>query len=611
MRNLSVINRIAVATATSFAILAAPLALQAETPSIEKIAPENTLLILGTRNGAQAFENLKKTPLWTMWQSDKMQTMRADAMKQMDEGLAEMFKELGVEEDALHPPTGSVGVALFTVPDPDLGVPQLSVMAVGDWGENAEKMDALVKAALAKGVTDEKISFEEKDVAGRNVHVIDLSKLRPEEPEEDEARMPMEVPLPDPDDLVKGMTKMHYLRDGSTIMLCSDLTALTDALDAIDGKADEARSFAQRKDFQETLALVGSESDGYGVLLTRDIMDVVAAGNPMMAMAKPITRLVVGEVAGYGVALRFDADGAIAQQTVGVFMPEGKAGLTELLDRPAPRGSVPGFAAAGSLSYSSFNFDFSGVMNVIKTALTSLPFPGAAEGIPEMEKNLGPILAALGSKVHSASMNAGGKQQGVLALECKDPQSFENAFGAAAGQGGLEARDFLGQRIYTMEGDMTQMMPVVGGGMGGESLSIGIGGGHVFIGPTPSVEQALRTTGQPDAAGAGLAQDEMFQRATNFLGNEPVVAWGYIDTIASAEAGVKRQEETMREAIEQMKEFDPETAAEMEKDLAAQAGAAKDFDPAFFKQYIGPSTWKMTSSDKGFVLNFYTLPAAN
>jgi hypothetical protein len=600
--------RPAVAFVVSCALLS-PSVL-AETPPIEKIAPENSVLVLGASNAAQAFENLKKTPLWAMLQTDKMKTLRADFVKEMDEGLKQMFEDLGVEEDSLQPPTGSVGMAVYTVPDPDLGSPMISVMAVGDWGANAEKMDALVKAALDEGVKKGELEFEEKEIAGRTALVVDLSKMQPEEDEgDDEGMGGMGMPMPDPQDIIKGLTKMHYVRDGGTLLLCSDLTSFTDALDAADGKADagNAGKFAQREDFTNTIALSGGENDAWAVLLTRDIMDLVGAQNPMLMMVRPLARSLVGEVGGYGMGVRFDADGAIARQTMGVYMPSGKKALTALLDHPAPRADLPGFVPAGATGYMAMNFEFAGLMDVIKNVINNNPMLAmqAGEALPQIEQAVGPLFAALGSKIHRASTMTGDKPSGVMAMECRDPQAFENAFGALAAQGGFESRDFLGQRIYTI--DLGGMMPMPMAG-GGGSMAIGIGGGNVFLGDAPGVEQALRSTGQADAA--GLAKDESFHRAVNYLGNEPVVAWGYSDTIATLEATMKQQQAQQKAMIEQMKEWDPETAAEMEKELAAQPDPLKELDPKFLREYIGPTVWKATSNEKGFVFNIFTLPAA-
>ncbi len=581
----------------------ASTSLLAEVPPIEKIAPENSVLVVGAKNTQQAMDNVKKTGLWSMWQSDKMKALRADSMKELDEAMKKALQELGVDEDSLVCPSGASGLALFTVPDPDLGTPEMSLLAFADYGDAADKTDKLVRAALDKGVKDGELEYEAKDVGSREVLVIDLSKMQPKE-EEDEGGG-MGLPLPNPADAVKGITKMNYVRDGNTLIVCSDMTALTDALDAIDGKGDAgaAGKFAAREDFQNTVAQLGGENDAYAVMLTRDVMDLMGEGGQMMMMLRPTLRTLTGEVAGYAGGMRFDTGSAMVEQTVGIYMPNGKKGLTDLLNKPAPRGEIPGFVGADSTSYMTANFDFSGLMGVMKAVVNSNPMLAAqgAEALAQIEPMATPIFNALGSKVIVAS----GKDSGVTALECKDPQGFENGFAAVAAQAGLESRDFLGQRIYTMKEGMGDMMPI--GGLGSGPLSIGIGGGYVFVGGTPGVEQALRSTGAADAA--NLGKDETFQKAVGSLGNDPVVAWGYSDLVATIEAAMKAQQESMKQAIAEAKEFDPDMAAEMEKQMAELGNVSQQIDAEFLKQYVGPAVWQMRSTDKGFVVNGYILPA--
>ena len=605
MRMHHVINRLVVVTSSLCLFIAS--AVLAEAPPIEKIAPENSILVLGARNTAQAFENVKKTGLWAMWQSEKMKTLRADAMKQLDEAIKEAMKDLGVEEDSLAYPTGAAGLAVFTISNPDLGTPEIAMIAFADYGDQADKTEKLIKAALDKGAADGKLEFEEKDVAGRTVLAIDLSKMKPEAPPAGDDFGGMGLPVPSAEDILNSLIKVNYVREGSTLMLSSDMTALTDALDAIDGKGDAAGAgkFAAREDFQNTVSQISGsgESDAYVVLLTRDVMDLMGEGGQMMMMMRPTLRALTGEVAGYGMGLRFDAGPAMAEQTVGIYMPSGKKGLTELVDNPTPRADVPAFVGADSLSYMTANFDFSGVMGVIKSVVNSNPMLAgqAAEVMDQVEPMMTPIFNALGGKIVSAA----GKESNVIALECKDPQGFENGFAALAAQGGLESRDFLGQRIYTMKEGMASMMPMGGGDP--QPMSIGIGGGFVFLGATPGVEQSLRATG--NAGAPTLDKDETFQRAVNLLSKDPLVAWGYSDLVSTIDAMFKQQAAAAKASIEEVKKFDPDMAAEMEADAAKMAKIADELDPEFLKQYIGPTVWQMRSTDKGFVMNSYVLPA--
>ena len=73
----------------------------------ERIAPENSVVVVGSKNLATLTEHFKSTGLWSALQSDQMKTLWTDGIKEMNEGLADMFQELGVEEDSLVPPSGS------------------------------------------------------------------------------------------------------------------------------------------------------------------------------------------------------------------------------------------------------------------------------------------------------------------------------------------------------------------------------------------------------------------------------------------------------------------------------------------------------------------------
>ena len=147
------------AVALIMTALCAPIA-TAQTP-IERLAPENAVLVVGSRNFQTLADHFKATPLWTLWNDPSMVKLRADAMKQFDEEMTKMFEDLGVEKDSMVAPTGAVGFAVFTAPD-DMGVPKPAFLATADYGspENVEKIDALIQAALARGEKEGDLEFE-------------------------------------------------------------------------------------------------------------------------------------------------------------------------------------------------------------------------------------------------------------------------------------------------------------------------------------------------------------------------------------------------------------------------------------------------------------------
>jgi hypothetical protein len=574
--------------------------------TIERIAPEKSVLIVGTKNTQAMIDRVKGTPLMDLWKDEKIQSLIADGLKQMGEHMDTMFQELGVDDDSLVPPNGGSGLAIYPYTDEELSITKVGMLMFADYGDQAkaDKTHALIQAVLTRGEKDGKLEFEEKDVNGRSVISIDLAKLKPAEGDDmdDDFGGNMPIPMPDPAEVFEGMEKLHYVRDGNVLMLSSNLENLTDALDLVDGKGGN-ETLANRPDFQAISGKLG-ETNAYAVVLTRDIMEIIGTLNPMAGMMQPMARASVGKVDGYGIGVQFDGPHAMVEQKLAIYMPEGKKGLTTLVDEPKPRAAIPSFVSQDAVSYSSVNFEFGGFMPVIREIVASTPMLQAQMGptLDQMEPIVNQLTSALGSQIHMSSSYTrpftATSQSSVTALECTKPQEFENAFAGLAAQGGFEARDFLGQRIFSTS---PQMMP------DGQTMSIGIGGGFVLIGPTTSVEQTLRATSEP--AQATIAANADFQRAIATLQSQESIAWGYSDTVDALEATVAVEKAKVRKMIDDIREDDPEFAQEMEADLKKDWEVLDKFDFNMLRNYIGPTAWQIRSTPDGFEGNFYMLAA--
>ena len=578
--------------------------------TIERIAPENSVLIIGSRNVQSLMDRIKGTGLYDLWQTDSMKAMRADAMKQVADDLNNMFQELGVEEGSLVPPSGAAGFAIFPILDEEMGITQAAMIAVADYGdaEKADKTHSLIQAALTKGEKEGQLEYEEKDVNGKTVLSIDLAKMKPAEEGGDDMGgefNPM-MPMPNPSEFTKAFEKLHYVRNGNVLMLSSNFEQLSDALEAAEGKG--AKSVTERAEFQAVNGKIG-ESDAYVILLTRDVMDLIGSMDPMgMAMmAQPMLRAMFGKVDGYGMGVRFDGSNAMVEQKFTVYMPEGKKGFTTLLDNPTPRGSVPGFVSADAISYTHFNFEFEGLMEVLRQVVNSNPML-AGEGGPvldQIEPMVQQVTAALGNQVHMSSSATKPfdpkNHHSVFAIQCTKPQDFENVFAELAAQGNLDARDFLGQRIYSMD-------PAAMGMPADQAMSIGIGGGLVIIGQTPAVEQTLRATSEPTES--ALSKNAEFQRALAALPQQDAVAWGYSDAVSSAEVQIETVKQMQKSMMEDMGDMDPEFKAEMEAEMNKQMAAFDKIDFDLMRKYLGPSVWQITSTNDGFDGVFYMLEAS-
>jgi len=415
----------------------------------------------------------------------------------------------------------------------------------------------------------------------------------------------------DPEEIMWGSVETVYLvRDAGRFLLSTDLPALRGAFAAIDGEPNEVLS--DRDDYQGLIGQLG-ESDAYAAVLMRDFGRFVTANDPMgmMMMLAPMLKQVVGDIQGLGVGIRLDGQTAMIEETAAIYMPNGLAGLSALLDTATPRAGLPSFVGPNTVGYVASNFEFNGLAGAVRPIVQMMQMMMPPEqGAPPIDELIEQVCAAFGKKVHMIQtveqpVESGAVAQ-LLAVECVKPEALEHFLATIGPAMGMEPRDFLGHRIYTVDiGDMAMM----GGGFGlepAEPTAIGLGGGYVFSGPASAVEQALRSIGHDD--NASLADEPKFQRAMGTLGQEAVVAWGYADVVESMVATMRANRLRM-EAIEAM------WAEELEDEELDMVGRANPFDifaeldVDFIERYIGPVSWKVVATDQGFVTRVYLLGA--
>ncbi len=596
---------------TSFAficLLSAPAYSQF---TIEQLAPENTIIVTGSDDVGNAFERVKRTSLWRLWKSKEIQDMTAEVMEEMASNLKTMYEELGVDEDALIPPDGAAGFALNTLTDEETGASHIALFAFADYGENADKFSELIDAFIQKIEEDNDLEFDEEELLGRTVRVIEIPEQMDEDMDEDFGfddfgGNPF---LPDVGAITDQVSVIYYLREGSLFLAASDLDNLRPALEAIDG--EEAEVLGNREDFHEARNQLG-EVDGYGLILTRDFGDLMAAvddsGMIQMMIGQSVEALI-GKIGAIGYGYHMDGRTAMLEQTMTIYMPEGKGGIFALMDMETPRSDLPSFVGTDAISYTSVNFKFDGVLEFIRNVINSNPMLAMQLGpqMPAIEEFINGFCNPLGSRMHlvgtirrpieADSMNT------VVAIECRNQEQFEEFIVESGSALGMEPRDFLGHRIYVMD-QLGQGM-----GMALPSISLGIGGGFLFLGTSVGVEQALRTTGQKHLA--GLADDEEYQRAISALADGLQVGWGYSDYLTSLEVTRQVARKTMKESIEQMEEFDPEMAAEMKEELEEAGNVLDKLDVKLLKRFLGPSSWSVRSTDRGFVMTTLLLDASD
>jgi hypothetical protein len=592
---------------TLCAAFAAPAAAQI---TIDQLAPENSVFVVGIQNVQRSIDRFKRTPLHALLESKEFKNMTQRLGDDGDDGLWDMLsglgidknliRELGIESDDPKYPTGSAGFAVFPVIDAERGVPSPAFVAYADYGAQADRLQEILGKALDRLERDRRLEYEEKAVLGRTVFSIEFRDAgdAPDFDLDDEFD-PFGI-MPGPGIDLSAMT-LHLVRSNDAFLLSNDLGSLTETLDRIDGRFEG--NVGTRPEFQATLSRLGP-SDAYAVVLMRDLLQIVAGDNPMAAMMiGPMIESVFGRILALGVASQIDTPQAMVEWRGMVYMPEGKRGITRLFDVTAPPPGVPGFAPPNALSFTSFFFRFDRLAETVRAIIMSNPMLQMMAGdvLEIVDGPVHEVMMTLGTRVYTSSTLERPisleSMSNLFAVEVRRPDEFENLIGMWAPQIGLESRDFLGRRIYSFGM----------GGMGAPELAMGIGGGFVFLGDDRSVEQALRAVAQPEHA-ITLATEPRFARAMSTLPSDPGSTWGYIELVDLIEAVGKIGQMSGEAMREHLREQHPEFFDEDDDEDDAMAALNKvDFD--LLRRYIGPLVSHAASVDDGFTFIAFLLSA--
>ncbi len=554
--------------ATALTLLA-PGALAQHT--IEDLAPEGAFLVVGFGNLEETLSRIQAGRLGQAWNEPAVLEQVGPALEDFNFQLTMLEEQMELEPGSLGLPRGAVGFSAFTALDPDLGLETLGILAMVDFAGSESTVQGLLDMMVANHGEE----FDTIDIAGETFFALPIEPPNLDEIAEEAPEMgPLGDPMAMLEPFVTGLKTLYIGRHGSTLLVGTNSDVLAESVAAIDG--EDVASVGDRAEYQSAIDEVGA-GDMHIVVMVDQIGDVAQIA-PFIAMAaasavEPLNTLGFGNIQALSSSVDFDEAGAIVVQRSGVLVEGEKVGLLALLDNESPLEGVPAFVPADAGSYSRFNFDFGGMMDLINRTIASIPQFGAQadQAIAEYRPDLEALFSSLGDSIHIAGAGA----TSVYAMPLNDPQGFEGIVAKWAPQAGLEPRDFLGHAIYS--GDFAP-------------VAIGIGGGHAFIGEPQAVEQALRSVGE--GAATTLASDEDFQHALGALEEAGVIGWGY------AKAG---------SALDVL--ANPAAFAGPFAEMGGM-GAMPPIDPAMIeavKKHMGPSIWQLRSTDNGFVMTSWTL----
>lgn len=619
MRRLSTfsIRTLTAAAALQFAALSF-----AEQASILDLAPRDTAFVVSIENFASMKASFDKTGLRKIWDDPKVQSfIKTHAKEAMDE-MVKGLEESGIKADELEAPSGPVGAAFWLVWDDKEKKVKDQLVAIGDWGDKADATHKQIEEAIDKGEEKKTIKVTLDEYAGTKIWVLEPiaqpKPAKPERPEGDDAEAEdmgddmmdegsNEPPKP-------AFEKLVYARSGNNLLAAADVQTMESALERLGGK--DGPSVGDSDEFAGVIRQL-EKPQAYAVFISAPLVTLLdkltlesKAGTPgvdesLSAEPGPLTVLSatgLSGVKGAGVGVKFDTESGMMEQSYAVLCPD-KKGLLTLFSAPDQKFTAPNFVSADAASVSLFQFKFADVLSTVTESARTLP-PDIGDqfvqNVQQAQLMIGPILANLGpqiwlingyTKPYSATSG-----QVLGAIATKDAAQFNTALTNLQGMLPIQSRDFQGNQIWSLGTGM----PIPGVG----EISIGVGFGHVFIGGTSNVENAMRQAGNNDAA--GLSKEKRFADGVAML-KASGLAFGWSDTrqlleyadwqmknidkVTEAQLGAAfgddpDAEQYKKEMIEEAKKNQPAWARELPTDVVARE--------------LGDTVWDFHATAEGF-----------
>ncbi|MSR18178.1 MAG: hypothetical protein EXS00_03255 [Phycisphaerales bacterium] len=500
-----------------------------ESISIERLAPANSFAVIAFKDLAAIPARFKATPLGQLLESDagkKALESYNEASKEAKEARA---KELSLEPSDLNVLPKACGAAMFFEHSQELDADLPAVIAVMDFGDQADTAQKFIDALCDEIARDTGSSIEEETIGTRTAKVIPVPSG---EGDGDDSFSPLpggpprQRPQMEPDfgSMIPSFDSVCYTREGTTFIFTSSLGALQDALDVIDGKA--AESVADEKQFQAAIDQIGPQ-DAYAVLLFNNLEPLLA---PMfsgpMAMAKDIFKTFIGHADGFSLGLKLDGAVGMIEVVSGISMSSPPTGLIALASKASPLSVPPVLGGDDCSSYYQMNFNFAGVPQLFEDALAALPDGDAAQLEPMLAMYMPALkkaFSSLGPTIWSFSQVSAQLPEGsrsVTAIQCSEEKSVVPLINMIAPQAGMMPQDFQGQTIY--RGDAEQM-----------SMALGFAGTALVFGESASVEQAMRTAAEKSAR--PLSDSENYRLAIAATPSGELIGWGYLDLLSTVE----------------------------------------------------------------------------
>jgi hypothetical protein len=581
-------------------------------PTIADAAPAESLLVASVKDWTTMKAAFDRTGYKALWSTAEVQALVSEVAKEMASEFETALTEAGIEKEDIVYPTGAIGMAMFMTEPLDTvaeriatleGEMHVGTLAMADFGENADKFDALLEKFYDNQA--EKFGSEIKQTSHGDLTITSMIPKAEDDADEDEVEVEegeWDAPGTDlvmPFDNDENEASFHLVRTGTTYIFSDSIETLHEA---IDRALDPTRpSVAEESSYVRSLGQHPEDLAGSVVFSVHPVVRLMAASMtaeqrafdetaPDMSVILDAMGLMGVETASFGV--RLDTPDAMMETTIGVLAPE-KKGVLSMFQSGTPSFNPPSFVPSNASSVWQLVIDFKQIPQVVASVIESFPEPvrgQASAGYGQAQPIVQSVIDALGSDIYMAQTIAqplGPKSQRTLVgIRITDALVFSNLATTYAPMAGLEGREFQGAQVFEQKD---------------AGIAVGLGAEWLFVGTTSEVEDALRRAGAP--GDDLLGEQERFKAAASELEGDAVMS-SYADMDQTVRYLLWSVAHAADIADAQMAAFgmDEEARREMREAMEAdQADWIRMLPSAeVILEHIGDTVGELRPSDDGF-----------
>jgi hypothetical protein len=556
--------------------------------TIADLAPEHAMIIVGVDDMSQAKAAFDRTGMNKVWNDPSVQKWFAEMSSEFMDEITTTLEEVGFEKDDLTIPAGATGFSMWlTAPEEDSIEPNMHMFLFADYKNDADAMHQLVVELIEKGEEEDSFSLSQDDY--RDVPIFTM-KAPEQDADEDEWNTQ------------SGPLEMAYAAHDGHLFVATDADLLHHAIDTVMG--DDTDTIGADDAYRAAVSMTGA-SNIHATVLIQPLINMYA--EDMSAM---MDTLGFSDIQSISMGAALDTANGVMETTYALHVPE-KNGLVALLDHPAGSFSPPAFISDDVATFTTFKFDFAGIPALLQKIMQQMPDGGGM--IAGMLPMVQPILENLGPDIHMTQSFerpfSPDSQKQLFVIEVKDANILAQTISSTGAMMGLQSRDFMGNQIWSAGAQ----------GMGVD-ISIGLGFGHLFVGPTPIVENAMRLASNP--GDNALSASDNFKRAAATTGRG--IGFSYSDlrqTMEWADWYMSNMEQIIEKQIAQAfagipdEEMDEEWRDQLIEDAKGEIPSWMRSAPQIgdlIVEILGDSITEYRSTPEGFVGTTVMLrPAGN